>query len=86
MAVVRKESPDTQEYESCQQNDMGVDMDENKGEPSFVPVCSSAGWHEPKFMYDRQCRKEGFKLYDIASMLVEDDGGPHTRNLCLSRR
>ena len=29
-AVVRKESADTQEYESCQLNDMDVDMDGHK--------------------------------------------------------
>ena len=48
-AVVRKEWADTQEYESCQQNDMNVDVDENKEEVSFVPsaVSSSA---EPIFV------------------------------------
>ena len=30
--VVRKELADTQEYESCLQTDMDVDMDENKEE------------------------------------------------------
>ena len=61
---MRKESADTQEYESCQLTDMDVDMDENKEEWSFIPsaVSSSAGWHEPKLMCDRQCREEGFKL------------------------
>ena len=44
-AVVRKESADTQEYESCQLNAMDLDMDENKEELSFIPcaVSSSAG-------------------------------------------
>ena len=48
---MRKESADTQEYESCQQNDIEVVMHENKEELSFVPsaVSSSAGWHEPNF-------------------------------------
>ena len=41
-----------------------------------------AGWYEPNFMCDMQCRKEGFKFYDIASIMVEDDGEPHTINHC----
>ena len=84
-AVARKESAGTQEYESCHQNDMDLDMDENKEELRFVPstVSRSAGWHEPKFRCDEQCRKEGFKFHDIASVMVEDDGEPPTRNLCL---
>ena len=47
---------------------------------SFVPSAASdsAGWYEPKFMCDRRCRKEGFKFYDIASIMVEEDGEPHT--------
>ena len=52
-AVVRTESSDTQEYESCQLNDVEVDMFENKEESSFpspVQVSSSAGWQEPQFM------------------------------------
>ena len=36
-AVVRKESADTGEYESCQLNNMDVDMGENVEEPSFIP-------------------------------------------------
>ena len=39
-AVVRKESADTQEYDPCQQNDMDVDMVENKEELRFVQKCS----------------------------------------------
>ena len=35
-AVVRTESADTQEYRSCQVNDMDVDMDENSEELSFI--------------------------------------------------
>ena len=48
---------------------------------SFVPsaVSGSAGWHEPTFMCDR---KEGFKFYDIAAVMVEGDGKPHAMNLC----
>ena len=62
-AVVRKESADTQEQESCQLNDMDVDMDE-KEELSFVPsaVSRTAGWHEPKLVCDRQCREDGFQV------------------------
>ena len=35
-------------------------------------------------MSDRQCRKERFKICDVASIKVEDDGEPHTVNLCLT--
>ena len=54
--AVRKESAVTQVSESCQQNDMDVDMDENKDELSFVPsaVSGTAGWHEPKFKFHKQ--------------------------------
>ena len=53
----------------------------------FVPSAVSdwAGWHEPlrvKYMCDQKCNKEGFKFHDIAAILVEDDGKPHTINLC----
>ena len=83
-AVVRKESADSQESESYQLNDMDVDMNENKEELSFIPsvVSRSAGWHEPKFMCDTQCHKDGFKYDDIASVMVEDDGEPPTKHLC----
>ena len=79
-----KERTDAQEYESCQLFDM--DMDENKEELSFVPIAvsSSAGWHEPKFMCDRQCWKKGFYYFDIASGMVEDTGELYTINLCES--
>ena len=33
-------------------------------------------------MCDKKCDEEGFKFYDIAPILVEDDGKPHTINLC----
>ena len=83
-AVVRKELGDTLEYESRQQNDTDVGMDETKEELSFVAsaVSDSAGWHAPKFKCDRQWRKEGFKFYDIASIMVEDDGELHTIHFC----
>ena len=29
-------------------------------------------------MCDRQCRKKGFKFKEIAAMMVEEDGEPHT--------
>ena len=87
-AVVQKESADTQEYESCQQNDMDVDMDENNEELSFVPsaVSDSAAWHEPKFMCDRQRRTGGLKCYETATILVVDDGKPHTCMNCQNMR
>ena len=49
----------------------------------FVLVSDLAGWHEHRFMCDRQCRKDGFKFYDIASIMVEDDGRLDTINLCM---
>ena len=69
-AAVGKESAETQECESCQQRGQG-------GE-ELCAVSGSAGCYEPKFMCDRQCRKEGFKFCDIAAIMVEDDGKPHT--------
>ena len=33
-------------------------------------------------MCDTQCHQNGFKYDDIASVMVEDDGEPHTINLC----
>ena len=33
-------------------------------------------------MCDKKCNKEDFKFYDIAALLEEDDGKPHTVNLC----
>ena len=73
---MREESTDTRECESCQLKDMDVHMDENKEELSFVPsaVSDSAEWHEPKFMSDRQCRKD--------DLLVEHDSEPVSINLC----
>ena len=43
--MVRKQSADTQEYESWQLKDMDMDMNENKEELSFVPsvVTRTAG-------------------------------------------
>ena len=75
-AVVRKESADTQECESCHQNGMEGSRDES------MPT---AGWRESfrvKYMCDKKCNKEGFKFNDIAAISVENDGKPHTINLC----
>ena len=83
--MIGKESGDTREHESCQQNGVDVGMDETKEGLSFVAsaVRDSAGWHEPKFKCDRQWRKEGFKFNDIASIMVEDDGEPHAIHFCM---
>ena len=69
-AAVRKDSAETQEYHSCQHNDIEADMDEINEELSFVPsaVSDSAGWHEPRCMSDRLSMKEGFKCCDIAAI------------------
>ena len=84
-AAVRTESAETQEFESQQENDMAVDGNEVKEEMSFIRGAMSdlTGWYEPKFMCDRQRRKEGLKLHDTASIMMEDDGEPLTRNLCM---
>ena len=68
---------------SCQ--DMEVDSDKSLEEVGFVPsaVSDSAGWHEPlrvKHMCDKKCNKKSFKFFDIAFILVEDGGRPHTIN------
>ena len=60
--MVRKASADTQQYESCQQNDMEVGRDESLEELGFVPsvVGDSAWWHEPlraKHMCGKKCNK-----------------------------
>ena len=64
-----------------------MEDDRKKGREEMSFFCSavseSAGWYEPKFVCDMQCRKEGFKFYDIASIMVEDDGEPHTINFCM---
>ena len=59
-------------------------MNENKEEFRFVPSAASdsAGWHEIKCKCHRQCWKEGLNICDVASTIVEDDGEPHTINLC----
>ena len=73
-AVLRKESAETQEYESCLQTqdyvscqDMEEDDNKSLQAMDFVPsaVSDSAGWHEPlrvKYMSDKKCNEEGFKL------------------------
>ena len=73
-----KGSAEMQDYESCQQNDTEVDVDENKEELSLFPsaVSDSVGWHEPRFMCYRQCRREDFKFYDVRRV---DDGGRRRR-------
>ena len=45
-AVVRKESAETQDYESCQQIDMEVDENKSLEQLGFVPsaVSDSAVW------------------------------------------
>ena len=83
--VVRKGSAETQDCESCQQTDMEKDNDKSLEDLGFVTraVSDSAGWHEPlKCMCDQKRNEESFKLNDIASILVEDDGKPHKVNLC----
>ena len=63
---------------------MDVDVNENTEELSFIPstVSNSGDWHEPQFMCDKQCRRKGFKYSHIASVVVGDDGEPHTKKHC----
>ena len=83
-AVVWKESAETQEYESCQQNDLEVDRDEGMEESSLAPsaIVDANGWHKARFMCNNRCKREGFDLFDIAAILAEDEGRPHTINHC----
>ena len=83
-AAVGKESAETQEYESCQQNDMEVDRDEGMEESSLVPsaIVDATGWHKARFMCNNRCKREGFDLFDMAAILAEDEGRPHTINHC----
>ena len=52
----------------------GTTMDVVAEEWTFIPsaVGSSAGWHEPTSLCDRQCREDGFNYFEIASVTVED--------------
>ena len=76
--MARNRHADMQGYESCQQNDMDVDMDGSKEELSFIPsaVSSSAGWFvNPHSCATGNASRKGFKYCDSASVVVEDDGG-----------
>ena len=64
--------PTRRSMESCQLNDMDFDVDENKEELSFIDPNSCVSGNA----------KQGFKYYDIVSVMVEDSGKLHTRNLC----
>ena len=83
-AAVRKESAETQEYKSCQQNDVEVHREQGMEELRFFlgAVSDTAGWHKARFMCDRRCMGEGFKFHHIAAILVGDERRPHTINLC----
>ena len=99
-AVVRKEPAEAQDCESCQQNHMEVDRNEdrqqddmeadsNKSMEEFGFVSSavsdSAKWCEPlrvENICDQKGKEKGFKFYDVAAILVEDNGKPHTINFC----
>ena len=75
--MVRRESANTQVFESCQLNDEEVDMDEENedflasfplrwaGRQDGMNPISSVG-------------KKGFKYHDIASVMVEDNVELHT--------
>ena len=46
----------------------------------FRPIAESSSAR--CFTFDRQCREEGFHYFDIASVMVEENGGLYTINLC----
>ena len=78
VAVVRKESVDMQEYEPYNQKVIDMDVDEW----SFVPrAVGFAGLREPRFQCDGRCQGQGFKCWEIATEMVEDDGEACTVNL-----
>ena len=81
--MLRRESADTQEHESCQLNDMDVEAYENEEKLRFIPsaVSSSAGWHEPNFSVTGNVGEKGFKYNDIASVMVKDHG-EHKIDVC----
>ena len=58
---------------------MGPYMDENTEDMSYIPIAvsNSAGWHDSKLMCDRQWQDELFQHFDIASVMVDDDGELH---------
>ena len=62
--MVRKESTDSQEFESCQLNTIDMNVDENKEEVSFIRsvVNGRAGWHEPKFILQRTVQARWFEF------------------------
>ena len=55
------ESVGTQEHDSCQQNDMGVDEGIQELRFFLSAVSDMAGWQKARFMYKR-CKREGFKF------------------------
>ena len=54
LAVVRKESVDTEEYEPYKQKGMDVDVDENEDDLSFVPSVNpvQVWWTMPREAVD----------------------------------
>ena len=84
---IRKASAETRDHVCCLDLDVGSDKSLEK--MGFLPgaVSDSAVWREPlnvKYMCDNMCNEEGFKFFffDIAAIVVEDDGKPHTINFC----
>ena len=38
-------------------------------------------WHQARLTCEKKVAREGFKFFDIAATLVENEGRPHTVNL-----
>ena len=74
-AVVRRESADTQEYVPYEQKGMDMNVDETENELRFVPsAVGFIGLREPRFKGDGRCQGEGFKCWEIATEVVEENG------------
>ena len=78
-AAMRKESAETQDDVSCQ--DMEVDENKSLEEMGFVP----SSVNEPfrvNHMCDKKRYEREFKFYQLAAIVTEEGGTPHTINLC----
>ena len=78
-SVVRKESVETQDFVSCQDVELGV----CKSLEELFLIPSAVG--EPlgvKHLCDGKCDGIGFKFHDLAAIVTEEGGTPHTINLC----
>ena len=78
--MVRKESADTHSTSRTSRRAWTWDEDELNFMPSVVG--RSAGWHESRNQCDGRCLEEGFKCWEIAAEMAEENGELCTINLC----